>query len=104
MKREQRTPTTLLVQEELETCPEEVLDTDTLVARTGRTKSQVSAACFHLRQHSVIDVIVDINKLWWFKINGDDRQRIITKIAADITKRPHTKKKRRKRVSDGTVS
>jgi Na+-translocating ferredoxin:NAD+ oxidoreductase RnfC subunit len=89
---------TSLVTEQLRS-RDDFMSTAMLQEATKGTVNQISAACFHLRAHRVIDVVVNPDgKAWWYALpkESDDRLWSRTEIAAEIRKR--TRKQRFKAI------
>lgn len=65
--------TTTLVIEALKAA-DDLLTVRQLVTRTGRSTNQVFAALVHLRNHRVVDVVVQQEVSHWFATGDDNRQ------------------------------
>ena len=59
---------------------DDFLSAPMLVAKTGRSRNQVSAALIHLRKVRAVDVIVEPGGVgWWFVTpDSDQRSRVVT--------------------------
>lgn len=68
-----------------------------LVAATGRTANQVSAALCWLQKAGVVDAVNSQDRLWWFATNGQDmRQTTHETITADPIVKPNRRGGRRR--------
>lgn len=92
MPKIKETSTTTLVLDALRQA-DDFMDRRMLMAATGRSDNQVSAALFHLRKVKVVDVVVNPDgQGWWFALppDGDTRIRVIDEHV------PHGRRNRRK--------
>lgn len=74
-----------------------------LVQRTGKNMNQIAAACFHLRERHVIDVIIQQGIGWWYaKPKAEDnRTRTVSERAPETRPRkPRTRKALGKKFED----
>lgn len=93
-KRVRQTTTTCLVEEALRGY-DDFLSIAMLSLYTRRSYNQISAALFHLREHRVVDVVVNPDGTgWWYALPQEDDNRLYTipETAVGVTK-----PKRRKR-------
>lgn len=74
MNRADRRPThTRLVLQALADWQQDFASIRDLMAATGSSYNQVSAALFHLRARHAVDVVVERDgQAWWFATPGDD--------------------------------
>lgn len=97
MTRKHKEPTTTsLVVESLKRA-DDFMTYEMLMEATGRNHNQVSAACFHLRKHKVIDVVVNPDgKGWWYVLpeTEDKRIRRVDERTPETKPRNRRKKKR----------
>ena len=90
--------TTALVTEALR-ATDDFMSYAMLVKATGRNPNQISAACFSLREHRVVDVIVEPDgKAWWYALSPEEDTRIFK-----IDERTPESKPRKPRVGRRTV-
>ena len=69
---------TSLVEEALRSS-DDFLDYRMLMAATGGSHNQISAACYSLRRHRVIDVVINEDgHSWWFARPKEDDARLTT--------------------------
>jgi predicted pyridoxine 5'-phosphate oxidase superfamily flavin-nucleotide-binding protein len=102
-RRLRQTTTTLLVEEALRGV-DDFLSIAMLRLLTGRTRDQIHAALCHLRDHRVVDVVVNPDGTgWWFArpTSDDDRRRVIPETAMGVTKKRGQRRRRRRRDENG---
>ena len=63
-----------------------------LMAATGSTNTQVSAALYHMRKFQVVDVVIEPDGTGWWFLTGDDQR---TKIIDDRTPEVRSRRPRR---------
>jgi hypothetical protein len=91
-----QTTTTSLVLDALREA-DDFMSSRMLMAKTKRTYSQVTAACFWLRKARCIDVVVNPDgQAWWFALppESDQRHYEVHEVVVGITKKRGRKKGR----------
>lgn len=91
--------TTTLVTEALRKA-DDFMTYEMLMAVTGRSYNQITAACYHLRNYHVVDVIIDPKgRGWWFiqPENEDQRSRTVEERVPESAPRRKRKYSPRKR-------
>lgn len=92
-----RHPThTCLVLEALVGWPQDFASIRDLMAATGSSYSQISAALFHLRNKHAVEVVIEHDgQAWWFATPGDDER---TRVVDERVPEPPGNRHRRKKI------